>query len=68
MLDIDFSSAHDDDLQPRSLRSCISQGLQEMWAALSIATLVKCVNDKDESIFWVVRKGAEEIKEEAAFH
>ena len=68
MLDIDFGSAGDDNLQPRSLSGCIGQDLQETWAALSVATLVECVNDKDESVIWVVRKGADEIKEEGAFH
>src|SRR5258706_1866015 len=68
MLDIDFGSARDDDLQPRSLCGCIGQDLQETCATLSIATLVKCVNDKDESVLWLARKGADEIKEERAFH
>src|SRR5258706_8302140 len=68
MLAIDFGSARDDDLQPRSLCGCIGQDLQETWATLSIATLVKCVNDKDESVLRVARKGADEIKEERAFH
>ena len=53
-LDIGFGSAGDDDLQPRSLCSGIGQGLQETWATLSTATLVKCVNDKDERVFRVV--------------
>ena len=35
---------------------------------MSIATLVKCVNDKNESVLRVVRKGADEINEERAFH
>ena len=35
---------------------------------MSIATLVKCVNDKDEGVLRVARKGADEIKEERAFH
>src|SRR5882757_2411940 len=68
MLDIDFGSAGDDDLQPRSLCGCIGQDPQETWATLSIAALVKCVNDKDKSVFRVARKGADEIKEERAFH
>ena len=38
-----------------------------MWATFSVATLVKCVDDKDESVFRVARKGADEIKEERAF-
>ena len=68
MLDIDFGSACDDDLQPRCLCSCIGQGLQETWATLSIATLVKRVNDKDESVLRVARKGADEINEKRGFH
>src|SRR5258706_3562284 len=67
-LDIDFGSARDDDLQPRSLCGRIGQVLQETWATFSIATLVKCVNDKDESVLRVAGKGADEIKEERAFH
>ncbi len=35
---------------------------------MSIATLVKCVNNKDESVLRVARKGADEIKEKRAFH
>ena len=68
MLDIDFGSAGDNNLQPRSLCGCTSQDLQETWATLSVATLVECINDKDESMLQVARKGADEIKEERAFH
>src|SRR5882757_5171637 len=68
MLDLEFGSAGDDDLQPRSLCGGIGQDLQETWATLSIATLVKCVNDKDERVFRVVRKGADEVKEKRALH
>ena len=35
---------------------------------MSVSTLVKCVNNKDESVLRVVRKGAKEIKEERTFH
>ena len=35
---------------------------------MGIATLVKCVNDKDETVLRVTWKGADEIKEERAFH
>ena len=35
---------------------------------MSIATLVKCVNNKDESVLRLARKGADEIEEERAFH
>src|SRR5258706_14870353 len=38
-----------------------------MWATFNIATLVKCVDDKDESVLRVARKGTDEIKEEGAF-
>ena len=34
----------------------------------SVATLVKCVNDKGKSALWVARKAADEIKEERATH
>src|SRR5258706_13572873 len=68
MLDIEFGSAGDDNLQPRSLCGGIGQDPQETWATLSIATLVKCVNDKDEWVFWVVRKGVDEVKEKSVFH
>ena len=35
---------------------------------MSIATLVKGVDDKHESVLRVARKGADEIKEERTFH
>ena len=68
MLDLDLGSAGDDDLQPRSLCGCIGQNLQNTRATSSVATLIKCVDDKDESVVRVVRKGANDIKEERAFH
>src|SRR5258706_10220891 len=68
MLNIDFGFTRDDDLQPRSLCGCIGQDPQETWATFSIATFVKCVDDKDESVLRVARKGADEIKEERAIH
>src|SRR5258706_2439499 len=67
-LDIGFGSAGDNNLQPRSLCGCIGQDLQETCATLSIATLVKCVNNKDEGVLRLARKGSDEIKEERAFH
>ena len=67
-LDIDFGSAGDDNLEPRSLCSGIGKDIQETWATSRVATLVKCVNDEDESVFRVVRKGADKIKKERAFH
>ena len=68
MLDIDFSSAGDNNLQPWSLCSCIGQDPQETQVTLIVTTLVKCVNDKDKSVLQVVRKGVDEIKKERAFH
>ena len=68
MLDIDFSSTSNDNLEPRSLCGCIGQDPQETWATSIVATLVECVNDKDESAPRVARKGADQIKEERAFH
>ena len=68
MLDIDFGSAGDDNLQPRCLCGGIGQDLQEPWATPSIATLVECVNDEGESVLGAARKGANEIKEDRALH
>ena len=68
MLDIDFGPASDDNLQPRGLCGRISQDLQETRATSSVATLIKCVDDKGESVVRVVWKGAEEIKEKSALH
>ena len=68
MLDIDFGSAGDDNLQPRSLCSGIVQDLQETWATSRVAALVKSVNDEDESVVRGARKGADEINEERTFH
>ena len=68
MLDIDLGSTRDDDLQPRSLCGYIGQDLQETWATFSITTLVKCVNNKDESVLRVARKGPDEINQERTFH
>jgi len=39
-----------------------------MCVTLSIAALVKCINNKDKSVLWLARKGADEIQEEGAFH
>ena len=68
MLDIDFSSTGDDNLEPRCLRGCIGQDLQDTWATSSVATFVEGVNDKDKSVLGVARKGTDEIKEESAVH
>ena len=67
-LDIDFGSTGDDNLKPRSLYGCIGQNLQDVSTTLGGATLVKGINDKDESTVWVARKGADEIKDESVLH
>jgi hypothetical protein len=67
-LDIDFGSTGDDNLEPRSVCGGVCQGLQDVWTTLSAATLIKCVNDKDESPFWEARKFADEFKEESVLH
>ena len=68
MLNIDFGSASDNNLQPWSLCGCIGQDPQETWVTQSVATFVECINDKDKSVLQVVRKGADEVKEESAIH
>src|SRR5258708_7914938 len=67
-LDIDFGSTGDDNFEPRCMCSRIGQNLQDGSASPSVTTLVKCINDKDKSIFRVARKGADEIKEERPLH
>jgi len=62
------TNSSDDNPEPQSLCSCIGQDLQDPWAALDVATLVKCVDDKDKSVLLVARKGADQFKEERAFH
>ena len=46
----------------------VSQNLQEDWTVLVVTTFVECVNDKDESVLWVARKVADELKEERILH
>ena len=67
-MDVDLGSASDDDLEPGSLGGRVGENPQDGWASPCIATLVQCVDDKDESMGWVMRKGADEIKEESIFH
>ena len=64
MLDIDFGSTSDDDLEPWSVCGRIGQGLQDVWTAPSVATLIKSVDDKDERPFGGARKFVDELKEE----
>jgi hypothetical protein len=67
-LDIDFLSTGDDNLEPRSACGRVCQGLQDAWTTLRAAALIKCVNDKDESLFRDSRKFADEVKEESGLH
>ena len=65
-LDIGFGSASDDNLEPRNLCSGIGQGSQDTWATFIVATLVECINHKNECVIWMARKGTEEAKEKRA--
>jgi hypothetical protein len=42
----------------------VRQSLQDVWTTLGGATLIRYVNDKDESPFWEATKFADEVKEE----
>ena len=50
------------------MRGGIGQSPQDPWAAESVATFIHCVDDKDESTFWGVRKFADEFEEERVLH
>ena len=39
-----------------------------MWVSFSISTLIECIDNKDKSVLWVAQKGANQLKEERAFH
>ena len=67
-LDIHFWSTSDDNLEPRSLCGGVCQGPQDIQTILSAATLIKCVDDKHQSLFWDARKFADEFKEESVPH
>src|SRR5258706_13060388 len=68
MLDIDFGSTGADNPEPRSGCGGGCQGLQDIWTVPSVATLIKCVNDKDKSSTWAARKCKHEVKEESGCH
>jgi len=66
---IDFESAGDDNLEPRSQCGRVDQSIQAVCTTLSIPTLVECVNDNSECIWIrVMRNGANELKEESVLH
>ena len=46
----------------------LDQDFQDDWAFLSVSTFVERVNDNDESVFWVARKVADQVKEERVRH
>src|SRR5258706_5900116 len=69
--DINFWSTGGDNPEPRSMCSGVCQDLQDLqdvWVSLGATTLIKCVNDKDESPFWDARKFANEVEEESMLH
>jgi len=68
MLDFVFRTTGDNDFEPRSMRDRLVQSLQEDWTILIVTTFVECINDKDESMFWVTRKVVDEVKEERVLH
>jgi len=68
LLDIEFGSTGDDNLEPRGLCGCIGQNLQDALATPIVATLVKCVNDKDESTFGGATEFADEVEEYSVLH
>src|SRR5258706_15277881 len=67
--DIGFGPAGDDNLQPRSQCDCVGQGLQDLWASLTVATLIQCVNDEGERVLiGLARQGKDKIEELCVFH
>ena len=67
-MDIDFGSTSDDDLEPWSMRGSVIQSPQDVWTALRVTTLIKCVDYEDESMFRGARKFSDELKEERVLH
>ena len=68
VLDIVLGPTSDDNLEPRGVCGRIRQSLQDPWTTPSVATLVKCINDKDECAFMEARKFADELKEKSVLH
>ena len=67
-LDIDFGSTGDDDLEPRSLCSCIGQDLQDAWTAPVVPTFVERIDNKDKTTLGGARQFADEVKEKGVLH
>ena len=68
MLNINFGSTGDDDLEPRSMCGGICQRSHDIRTTLSAATLIKCVNDEDERFVWEARKFTDKVNEESVLH
>ena len=67
-LNVGFRPTGDDDPKPRCLCSRIGKSCQDVWTAPMVTTFAECVNDIDKSMFRVVRKLADEVKEERVRH
>ena len=67
-LDVNLGSARDDNLQPRDFSCRIREDVEDTRATPIVAAFIKCVDDKDEWMFWMARNGADEIKEEGVLH
>ena len=50
------------------MRGGVGQSPQDVWTALRVTTLIKRVDDEDESTFRGARKFADELKEESMLH
>ena len=62
-MDIDFRSTRNDNLEPRGMRGGVGQSPQDAWTSETVAILINCVDNKDESTFGRARKFADERKE-----
>ena len=64
MTNIDFGSTSNDDPEPWSMRRSEVQSPQDPWTSESVATLINCVDDKDEGTIGRAGQFADEPKEE----
>ena len=63
MMDIDFGSTSNNDLEPWNMRRSEGESPQDCWTSESVTTLINCVDDKDKSTFGRAREFADEPKE-----
>ena len=68
MLDFVFRSTGDNNLEPRGMGGRLGQNSQQDWTIFNVTTFVECVDDKDESVFWVARKIGDEVQEKRVLH